>query len=224
MKNTEEPKTLKELLIVGPGIRISNDIRYLFRGKDDCLIIGNGSDATTAASIRATLKKENFKITKDTRVDINAHSIRTNDKQHNLQVNSTNPEDILLTEKLFKGLREIAQCPLYVHLWSCYGGSANKAVNELGADSILVTHIESKLSSWNTLDNYSMKASLERYLSEDLTPYQQFILDSPENFGATTFNKVGVDGTIKQFKSTRMRTPKEKKWQIYLKIFLHKMI
>ncbi|MCC8371235.1 MAG: hypothetical protein LN568_00455 [Rickettsia endosymbiont of Pseudomimeciton antennatum] len=114
-------------------------------------------------------------------------------------------KNMSLTEQVLKGIKEIAKCPLYIHLWSCYSGSANKAARKLDNNSILVTHVESKSSSSTQLSDYAMRASLERYLKEkDLTPYQQFIRDFQENFAAATFNKIWANGATKKFKSSRM--------------------
>ncbi|WP_341763650.1 ankyrin repeat domain-containing protein [Candidatus Tisiphia endosymbiont of Beris chalybata] len=57
------------------------------------------------------------------------------------------------------------------------------------------------------LENYALQASLSRYLKQNITPYQQFILDLQENFEAMTFNKV-ADAQLTQFKFIRI--PKEK--------------
>ncbi|MCC8371236.1 MAG: hypothetical protein LN568_00460 [Rickettsia endosymbiont of Pseudomimeciton antennatum] len=87
MTSPKEPKALKALLIVGPDISISKEIKALFNGRNDCLIIGDGSTAISVKNIESTLKQNNFKITKDTRIDINAHGYRANNKQHYIDIN-----------------------------------------------------------------------------------------------------------------------------------------
>ncbi|MCC8484219.1 MAG: ankyrin repeat domain-containing protein [Rickettsia endosymbiont of Labidopullus appendiculatus] len=220
MTNQEEPKPLKALSIVGANTSISDDIKDMFNGRDDCLIIGDVGDDSfpvTVEYIRSILAQKNLKITENTRIDIETHGNRRKDNKHEMQINSTDPKGVSLTEQLFQELREMAGCPLYVHLWSCYGGSANKAASSLGNDSILVTHIEGKLLTNRELSSYSRTFSLQRYLEKGLTPSQQFILDFPENFETATFNKVGMDDKIEKFKFTRMHTSKEKEMADILK-------
>lgn len=124
-----------------------------------------------------------------------------------MRLDNSNPNSCCYTEDFFKKLRELANRPLYIHLWSCFGGSANKDAKALGDGSILVTHIEAKETSVSALIDDSLEVSLSRYFDKNLTPAQQFILDWQENYEAMTFNQVESDGKTIKFKS--IRTPKE---------------
>lgn len=100
----------------------------------------------------------------------------------------------------------MSNSPIYAHIWACYGGTANKNATSLKNGSILVTHIESKEAASTHLYNNSIQHSLNRYLKENLSPYQQFIGDLGENYETATFNKKTNDGLHKKFKT--IRTPK----------------
>ncbi|MCC8398375.1 MAG: ankyrin repeat domain-containing protein, partial [Rickettsia endosymbiont of Labidopullus appendiculatus] len=208
----EKLKPLKALYIVGPDLTIHNKTKALFDNRDDCLIVGDGIAAVSVKEIARILQEEGLKITQDTRIDIYAHGCRTNDGQHGILTNNPN-QKITLTKQFLQELRKMADCPLNIHVWSCYGGSANKAASELKTGSTLVTHGESKSSSSPQLDAYSMIASLERYLNSEIgiTSEQQFIFGYPEHLQPATFNKVGTKGKIYKFKFTRMRTSQDNK-------------
>ncbi|CAF1432971.1 unnamed protein product [Rotaria sordida] len=201
-KVTEEKKELKALLIIGRNIKLTAETKKLFEQNDNCLIIGDGAEnsVTSIDDIKAILEEKNYKIGLGTRIDISAHGNRTEEYKYHY----TDFVEGSLTVQFFEKLTKIANIPLYVHLWSCYGGAANKSAHALGNGSILVTHIESKYPASTALDNYSKQASLTRYLNSGtpLTPYQQFILDLPENYQAATFIKV-TDKNPKKFKTLR---------------------
>ncbi|CAF2962289.1 unnamed protein product, partial [Rotaria sp. Silwood2] len=196
---------LKALYIVGPSNEIAPEIGKLYKENENCLVIGDGtaSKPLTFEDIKNKLEENNFIIGPNTRIDILAHGERVGNK-HRMQLDSLDANSCCYTEDFFKKLRELANYPLYVHLWSCYGGSANKDTTALGNGSILVTHVEAKEVTAISLEEHALQASLSRYLEQNiLTPYQQFILDFQENFEAMTFNKVAGEQTL-QFKSKRI--------------------
>jgi hypothetical protein len=208
-----KPIELKELYILGSGIKITPTTMKLLANRKDYLIINWEKKNVTPKDIKRLLKKGNVKIGASTRIDVNAHGLRVN-KQHVILLG----ESYVPTKDFFAYLRELAGVPLYVHLWSCYGGASNKDVVSLGGHketnpeglgSILVTHVEGKEPSSVSLSNHSMNSSLTRYLDQqnaELTPYQQFIFDLPENYAATTFSQVknAVNKDITKFKSNRI--------------------
>jgi ankyrin repeat protein len=211
-----EPIELKELYIRGPRIGISPATMKLLADRKDCLIIDGEKQDITPEYIKHALEERNVKIGAGTRIDINAHGLRVN-KQHVIGLG----KDSVLTKDFFADLRKLAGTPLYVHLWSCYAGTSSKEVVSLGdskegeskgAGSILVTHVEGKETSSVRLADYSINASLTRYLDSEntkLTPYQQFIFDLPENYETTTFSQVvdAAKDAITRYKSSRI--PKE---------------
>ncbi|MCC8417932.1 MAG: ankyrin repeat domain-containing protein, partial [Rickettsia endosymbiont of Bryobia graminum] len=174
-------KELKALFLIGPDLPIDPEIEKALKNRDDCLIVGDGKDLIDLEQLKQTLKEKNLKIGSNTRIDINGHGGRKEDGQHSISLF----RDTQATKETFETLKNIAEpnSPLYVHLWSCYGGSANKSIEDLGKGSILLTHIEAKETESVSLGNYSINSSLKRYLdpNNNLTPHQQFVLDIQEN-------------------------------------------
>ncbi len=136
-------KELKELFLIGPGVSIHPETEIALKNRKDCLIVGDEKDLIDPEQLKQILKEKNLKIGPNTRIDINGHGARE-EGQHVINLfNNTEA-----TKEVFKTLKDLAEpnSPLYVHLWSCYGGSVNKSVEDLGKESILVTHIEAKES------------------------------------------------------------------------------
>ncbi|WP_341763649.1 hypothetical protein [Candidatus Tisiphia endosymbiont of Beris chalybata] len=124
---------LKALHIVGPYNVIDPEIEKLYKENKNCLIIGDGAQdkPLTFENIGNNLEKNNVKIGPNTRIDILAHGNRIGNK-HMMQLDDLNPNACCYTENFFTKLRELANCPLYIHLWACYGGSANKDASRRG--------------------------------------------------------------------------------------------
>ncbi|WP_395477164.1 hypothetical protein [Rickettsia endosymbiont of Pantilius tunicatus] len=97
---------------------------------------------------------------------------------------------------------------MYIHIWACHGGTANKDVEILNPGSIIVTHIESKYIALNITEDFSLLTSITRYMREDnLSPHLQYLYDQLENYQATTFNQIEDNGHIMKFKSIRNLEP-----------------
>lgn len=120
-KDPLPPKDLKALFICAPGIQLDPEIIEIFSNNKDSLMIGDGQITIDPDYIMGVFKNNNTKIVRNTRIDINAHGIGKDVKHHMGLSNDT----MAKTENVFRKLREIADTPLYVHLWSCYSSSAN---------------------------------------------------------------------------------------------------
>ncbi|MCC8377501.1 MAG: ankyrin repeat domain-containing protein [Rickettsia endosymbiont of Graphium doson] len=195
-----EPRELKALYIVGPEIEPNPEILKLYDRKD-CLVVGDGIDDADIYAIYLELKKHNVQIGPNTRIDIAAHGKRV-DKKHYLRLST---EEVTETKKFLQQLQGSSPIdPIYVHLWSCYGGTANKDIAFLNPGSIIVTHVKSQYSSFGPADNFAHLHSITRYINEkNLTPHLQYLYDQLENYQATTFNQKESDDRIVKFKTTR---------------------
>ncbi|CAL7962840.1 hypothetical protein MIDIC_510030 [Alphaproteobacteria bacterium] len=184
----QELKALKGIYVIGPGIGVDSELKALYE-KDGYLMIEDGQINTTPDVIKQKLDEAHYVVTKDTRIDLNFHG-SVEDGKHKIMEGDTST--------FFTGLKNVFGCPLYVHLWSCYGGIAGP--NELGAESCLVTHIEEEHPELTKLLSFSLKESIKRYQKSEerdegpLTPYEQVILDLPENFEAMNLSVVSQDG------------------------------
>ncbi len=56
---------------------------------------------------------------------------------------------------------------LYIHLWSCYGGAANKEADKLSSGSIFVTHISENNPSLSAFTSYALTQSFSKSRSSD---------------------------------------------------------
>ncbi len=202
---------LKELLIIGPNLFVLAKTEALLN-RDDCLIIKYdpiSKISITKDFIEKKLKEKNCKIGRNTRIDINAHGNNL-DGKHIIDLDEDNS---IFTQDFFEELKNLVRDePLHIHLWSCYGGAANKVADALGYESILVTHVEGKESSLSKLSDYIMIKSLNNYLTNpSLTVHEQFLHDLPYNFEPTTFSKINKDRRILKFKSLRILRKEELK-------------
>ncbi|MFY9589465.1 ankyrin repeat domain-containing protein [Rickettsia endosymbiont of Halotydeus destructor] len=194
-----KPKELKALYILGPNMRPNPQVLELYN-REDCLVIGDGKKEIKINDIAKALKKQNLQIGANTRTDISAHGLRNN-KEHTLSLENVE----IKTKDFLQQLQELSlSSPLYVHIWSCYGGTANKDIKVLKPGSIIVTHIKSSYTELTDCGYFSLLHSLTRYIKDNsLTPHLQYLYDQLENYQATTFNQKENDNNIIKFKTIR---------------------
>ncbi|WP_375327199.1 ankyrin repeat domain-containing protein [Candidatus Tisiphia endosymbiont of Nemotelus uliginosus] len=206
MAKQEHQKTIHNILIIGPGVKVDPEISKLNETNKDWLIIGDGdaNKPITFEDIRERI--DNVLLDKNPVFCIHAHGSRHKEGvDHRMRLDNQDPKSARNTQDFLKKLETLTDDPICVHLLSCHGGSANKAAKVLRDGSIVITYIEAKESSNTNSEHSKIKALLQRTY---LTPYQQFILAFQENFEGMTFNKVESLGKITQFKTVRI--PKEK--------------
>lgn len=194
-----EPRELKALCIIGPEFIYNPEVSKLY-DREDCLIIGNGIDSIEIQNVANELKKHNVRIGPNTRIDILAHGLRF-EKEHIITLSERN----IRTKDFFRQLQDLTpKAPIYVQLWSCYGGTANKDISFLNPGSIIVTHIKSRYKELTEVQENARLNSITRYLNENnLNPHLQYLYDQLENYQATTFNQKDTDGHIVKFKTIR---------------------
>ncbi|WP_342170084.1 ankyrin repeat domain-containing protein [Rickettsia endosymbiont of Seladonia tumulorum] len=198
-----EPRELKALFIVGPDNDIDSEISKLY-DREDCLIIGDGTNPVKITEIYKTLQILNLQIGANTRIDISAHGTRSN-KEHKILLDQeyTKTKDFLISLQQL-----LPNNPLYIHLWSCYGGTANKDIEALNIGSIVVTHIKSSYLSSTDLEKFIRIRSLTHYMNENsLSPYLQYLYDQLENYQGATFSQIESERHIVKFKT--IRTPQD---------------
>lgn len=134
---------LKGLLLIGEDVEWEH-IRLAYNTvlPNEYLVVDCSAAEITSDSLREKLAG---KVNSDTRIDIDAHGLRKNevegDADHSISLLSDKP----LTRDVLRLLSEIAGgCPLQVHIWSCYGGTAAKDVNVLADGSVILCHAPEK--------------------------------------------------------------------------------
>ncbi|MGX6960516.1 MAG: ankyrin repeat domain-containing protein [Rickettsia endosymbiont of Pentastiridius leporinus] len=178
-------KTLiDEIIIIGNNL--SNSGLNEFVNREGVLCIGDGKSDVTLDLINEKLQGVTF--ADNLRIDIEAHGGRTEQKQH--RIFGVKTEDFLrdLKDTLVQhlGKQDLA---VEWHLWSCYGGSSNKAAYVLGKNNSLITHIDSKNMEFVDLARYTINRSLENYLANPQKDiYTRWIEEQKYAFQPSTFN------------------------------------
>jgi len=180
------PKTpINEIMIIGNDLPIDSELKEL-SSREGVLCIGDGASDVTLELIKEKL--QDVTLADNVRIDINAHGGRNEQKQHRIfgvkaEGFLEDLKDILVQHS---GKQELVA---EWHLWSCYGGSSNKAAHILGKGNTLVTHVNSKNTSLEALENYTNKKSLENYLenpNKDI--YTRWVEEQKYSFQTSTFN------------------------------------
>ncbi|HJD55231.1 MAG TPA: ankyrin repeat domain-containing protein [Rickettsia endosymbiont of Pyrocoelia pectoralis] len=190
---------INEIIIVGCDTPIDSELTAL----SSVLCIGDGNDVGLKLIER---KLQGVELANNIRVDIHAHGDRDDEKQHYILDMKT--EDFLKKVKNLlvcnSGKQELA---IEWHLWSCYGGSANKATHILGENNSLITHINSSYVSTVWLDIYSCEKSIKHYLANpDKDAYTRWVEEIKYAFQPTTFNFNSSVGTL-HLKNMRILQP-----------------
>ncbi|XVN44560.1 MAG: hypothetical protein RCG16_04200 [Rickettsia hoogstraalii] len=159
-----------------------------FANKEGVLCIGDRESDVTLDLINKKL--QGITLADNFRIDIDAHGKRDEQKQQMESSSIVKTEDFLkeLKNTLVKhsGKKELRG---EWHLWSCYGGSANKAAHILGKNNSLITHVDSKNSSFLMLGGYIIKKSLENYLENPKKDsYARWVEEQKYAFQTSTFN------------------------------------
>ncbi|WP_341792070.1 hypothetical protein [Rickettsia endosymbiont of Gonocerus acuteangulatus] len=82
--------------------------------------------------VEELLNKHNLRISPNTRIDICAHGRRLGE-EHTLNLENKK----IKTKDFLQQLQNLSpQNPLYIHIWACHGGTANKDVEILNPGSI----------------------------------------------------------------------------------------
>ncbi|WP_341790091.1 hypothetical protein [Rickettsia endosymbiont of Polydrusus tereticollis] len=162
-----------------------------FANREEVLCIGDGKSDVTLELINEKLQEVTF--ADNLRIDINAHGDRDDQKQQHIHLELSyliKTEDFLEQFKnlLLKhsGKQELTG---EWHLWSCFGGSANKAAHILGKGNTLITNVNSKSTAASGLENYTIKKSLENYLKNpEKDIYTRWVEERKYSFQSSTFN------------------------------------
>lgn len=146
----------KRVVLIGDNIDSPVDSEVC---NNNCLIIGSKENGFSLEDLNMLKGK----VDSNTRIDISAHG-DTEDGQHFFSTDG----GLYLTSDLLAQLSYLSgNKPLYIHLWSCYGGAADKEVYELPIDSILITHIPSKHPASVALDAMAIKQSFTKMKAEN---------------------------------------------------------
>ncbi len=147
----------KRVLLVGKNI--DSPITQEHCNKD-CIIIERREKGFAVSDFNVLKGKIDF----TTRIDIHAHGNKFG--SNHIITNAYN--STVLTSNFLEGLSLLANSqPLYIHLWSCFGGAANKDTINLPKGSILVTHAPNNHLSLASLDNFSVLESFSKTRSTD---------------------------------------------------------
>ena len=175
---------INEIIIIG-NVFPNSELNE-FSNRETVLCIGDGKSDVTLELINEKLQEVTF--TDNLRIDISVHGGRNEKKQHRIFGVKTESflEDLKYILVQHSGKQDLAA---EWHLWSCYGGSSNKAAHILGKNNILITHINSENVSFTNLDNYTINRSVENYLANPLKDaYTRWIEEQKYAFQPSTFN------------------------------------
>jgi ankyrin repeat protein len=149
----------------------------------DCIVIGNRDKGFSLNDLNMLKGKIDF----STRIDIIGHGISHKDIHRILSNHASVYEYTanILSKLSYLGNDE----PLYVHLWSCFGGAANKDVSKLAKGSILVTHGLENHSVAVSIDNFAVLKSFSKDGSSDhFAELSRDILDNSMQTSAININ------------------------------------
>ncbi|HJD59361.1 MAG TPA: ankyrin repeat domain-containing protein [Rickettsia endosymbiont of Omalisus fontisbellaquei] len=182
---------IKEIMIIGPDFYVDGALKSLMN-KEGVLCIGDGANDVTLELIKEKLQKVAL-ADNILRVDICAHGMLDNQKQQNIILESSS---LTKTEDFLKEMKNLLikqsgkqELKAEWHLWSCFGGSANKITSILGKENTLITHIDSNNISATYLEDYSIKKSVGNYLkNSEKDAYSRWVEEQKYSFQSSTFN------------------------------------
>lgn len=135
---------LKAVRIIGPDKTKHFDyaLKDGFAEQDGCLIIGDGKTDLSEEEIRAKLED---KIDQNTQIHILAHGRVDQDQNHQLKLAGG-----IRTSDILKLLGSTTPEPIQVYIDSCKSGAANKDIDILKQDSVLITSCSHDDLSYNS--------------------------------------------------------------------------
>jgi len=174
---------LKSVLILGSGVGFCNKREEItnFTQPGISKLLGDVNKKTGIQKKQLYYLKG---IDPNTRIDINAHGLASNPFAIRL-----NESECIDVKDLFSILGTVNQkSPLYLHLWSCYSGSAQDYIGHLPNGSILVTHVVrdhiaivglSNLSIIKLATAWSEYHLSNPFLPKAVRPFQAFLDNLP---------------------------------------------
>lgn len=187
---------LKGLLIIGHNAKYNLDSIFQdLESTSGYLVLDYSKKFVESEQVKEKLSQ--YEIDQNTRIDIVGHGNlkdETNeDSDHTIGLFN----DIFETKNLLKMISNLSEnSPIQAHLWSCYGGAAAKAVEELPGGSVVFGHAPKNSSIFSFIAIPGLIRSLKKTLLNNGISMDEVARDLVENLTdyATEDLNIGVRG------------------------------